>query len=74
MYKVDPEMSEEEMLDLLDTADLDGRIWPRDFFMQYLTVPEFTSYMHVCMYVYLLRHNYKKAKQVQSLKNRKITK
>ena len=24
VYKVDPEMSEEEMLDLLDTADLDG--------------------------------------------------
>ena len=28
---------------------------------------------HVCMYVYLLCHNYKKAKQVQSLKNSKIT-
>ena len=29
--------------------------------------------MYVCMYVYLLCHNYKKAKQVQSLKNSKIT-
>ena len=29
--------------------------------------------MYVCMYVYLLCQNYKKAKQVQSLKKIKIT-
>lgn len=26
VYKIDPEMTEEEMSDLLDTADLDGKV------------------------------------------------
>ena len=34
---------------------------------------DFNAITSSSMYVYLLRHNYKKAKQVQSLKNSKIT-
>ena len=31
IYKIDPEMTDEEMCDLLDTADLDGKLINSDY-------------------------------------------